>query len=175
MKTLVLTHGQIALVDDADYEWLSQWKWHAHRATPLETFYARRNVFLGRWPKHQQHFKCVLMHRAILGLRQGDGIKVDHRDGKGLNNQRYNLRVCNNSESASNRKVWHNSQSGFKGVFRYVGRTGMVRWVARINYEGKPKSLGRFADARQAAARYDQAALEIQGEFACTNKSMGLL
>jgi hypothetical protein len=37
MKQITLTKGQFAIVDDEDYEWLSQWKWHvAHGyAVPL--------------------------------------------------------------------------------------------------------------------------------------------
>jgi len=28
MKHIELTQGKRAVVDEADYEWLSQWKWH---------------------------------------------------------------------------------------------------------------------------------------------------
>ena len=29
MRRIPLTRGQVAIVDDADYAWLSQWKWCA--------------------------------------------------------------------------------------------------------------------------------------------------
>ena len=31
MKEIQLTQGQVAIVDDADFEWLRQWKWHAQQ------------------------------------------------------------------------------------------------------------------------------------------------
>ena len=27
MKTILLSKGKVAIVNDEDYEWLSQWKW----------------------------------------------------------------------------------------------------------------------------------------------------
>jgi hypothetical protein len=32
MKHIPLTQGQFAIVDDADFEWLSKWKWTAQRS-----------------------------------------------------------------------------------------------------------------------------------------------
>ena len=31
MREISLSQGQVALVDDADYSWLSQWKWFAYK------------------------------------------------------------------------------------------------------------------------------------------------
>ncbi len=42
MKTISLTRGLVAIVDDEDFEFLSQWKWHA--AKQPNTFYACRTV-----------------------------------------------------------------------------------------------------------------------------------
>ena len=38
MKEIPLTQGQVALIDDDDYEWASQYKWHAQKKN--HTFYA---------------------------------------------------------------------------------------------------------------------------------------
>lgn len=29
IKTIALTKGKVALVDDDDYDWINQWKWNA--------------------------------------------------------------------------------------------------------------------------------------------------
>jgi hypothetical protein len=31
MKKIKLTQGRFACVDNEDFKWLSQWKWHYHR------------------------------------------------------------------------------------------------------------------------------------------------
>ncbi len=72
MKKIPLTQGQVALVDDADYEWLSRWKWCAMWCSSTDSFYAVRHIRLpnGKWT-------TLRMHRAILGLKRGDSRQVD--------------------------------------------------------------------------------------------------
>lgn len=41
MKEIPLTQGKVASVDDCDYEYLNQWKWHPLKSG--KTFYAVRN------------------------------------------------------------------------------------------------------------------------------------
>ncbi len=82
MKEIRLTQGKVALIDDADFEWLSQWKWRCSRH--FRTWYAMRTVHsLGKT-------MTVSMHRLITGAKPGE--QVDHVDGNGINNQRNNLR-----------------------------------------------------------------------------------
>ena len=107
MRKIKLTQRKYALVDNSDYDWLSQWKWHAVRER--YTFYAMRREGGSR----------VLMHRVILGLKKGRTnakLVPDHRNRNGLNNQRYNLRIVTKSVNALNSRLRVDSSSGIKGV-----------------------------------------------------------
>jgi len=61
MKEIKLTKGQVALVDDEDFEYLNQWKWFAH--VRRDRYYAARSDWSNR-PKS----KTISMHRVILGI-----------------------------------------------------------------------------------------------------------
>lgn len=60
MKKIPLTQGKFALVDDSDYEWLNQWKWHFHNG------YA---VMSG--PRGTEKREHILMHREIMKTPNG--------------------------------------------------------------------------------------------------------
>ena len=54
--------------------------------------------------------------------------------------------------------------SGYKGVvYQHNG------WVARINYDGKNKYIGRFKTDIDAASAYNNAALTYHTEYAYIN------
>ena len=50
-----------------------------------------------------------------------------------------------------------------------------VQIRAHIRHDGKLIFLGTFESAEAAAIAYDEAAIRMHGEFAVTNKSLGLL
>jgi AP2 domain len=156
MKMIPLTQGQVALVDDADFEWLSAFKWHAHKR-PGGTFYALRNV-----PSLRGGRTTLRMHRAILS-----GIpEVDHVNRNSLDNQRYNLRPATHSQNLANRGCQIDNTSGFKGVSWHKGSS---KWHARIIVNQLCQYLGTFSEIEAAARAYDAAARENFGEFACLN------
>lgn len=45
MKKIPLSQGFFAIVSDADYAYLSQWKWYAHRPYSKGSWYARKVAF----------------------------------------------------------------------------------------------------------------------------------
>lgn len=153
MKQIKLTQGKFALVDDADYEWLSQFKWYVDEMRTI--CYAR--AMIGR--------KAERMHRLILGFEPGDRRLTDHIDGDGLNNQRHNLRECDHSQNLQN-KPKHKGKSRYKGV---SWEKRQRKWIAVIKTKTKRIHLGSFEDDIEAAKIYDKAAGQYFGEFACLN------
>lgn len=151
MKKIPLTQGQFAIVDDADFEWLSQWKWHYS----IGYAYSKELKELGG--------KTLLMHRLIMNTPKG--MDVDHKDLDTLNNQRSNLRNCSRSENMAN-QVRVESSSGYKGVTRDRARN---KWKTQLMFHGKNIFQERFDDKVDAAKAYDKAAIEYFGEFANLN------
>lgn len=159
MKTIPLTRGMVALVDDSDFDWLSQWDWHVHSSRDM--LYAARSEYNPQTGK----IKTVLMHREIL--KAPSNKLVDHKDRNSMNCQRYNLRITNRLGSSRNRSGWKKKpESNFKGVF-FRKDTG--KWRAGICVDYKMIWLGQFDSAKDAARAYDARAAKHFGEFAVLN------
>lgn len=150
MKEIPLTQGKVALVDDEDFEWLLQWKWHAEKHG--RTWYARGKV----------NGKLISMHCIIMNTPAGK--VTDHASGNGLDNRRDNLRVCTKYENRCNTRKHRDNSHSFKGTFRH-GKN----WSARIHIYGKDIHLGTYLTEVEAAHAYDSAAREIHGKFAHLN------
>lgn len=167
MRKIKLTQGKWAMVDDEDYGWLSQWRWHAIK-TPY-TFYVVRNS-----PKVKGRQNTIRMHRQILTPKIGQ--LVDHINHNGLDNRKENLRFCGHSQNQFNKRKWKNTTSKFKGVSwqRAVGKW-RGRWKAQIRISYKLIYLGVFINQIEAAQAYDCAAKKYFKNRACTNKDLGLL
>lgn len=159
MRQILLTRGKFALVDNADYAWLSQWKWFASQTRFL--YYARRGTPVVKDKRAGEN-----MHRLILGLQPGDKRQCDHIDGDGLNNQRSNLRICTATQNQQNTRKQKSGSSRYKGVSRYPGNR---KWRSQIQVSGKTIHLGYFSSEKAAAIAYNQAALKHFGEFAYLN------
>lgn len=156
-RTIPLTQGYVAVVDDKDYEWLSQWKWCAKKtvlANGRIKLYAHRRI--GN--------STITMHRLIVNA--GSDTLVDHADGNGLNNRRCNLRQATVAANCWNSNPRCNTSSRYKGV-SWHKRVG--KWAAAIRLCGRSRHLGYFADEVEAARAYDRAAKEHFGEFARLN------
>lgn len=156
---MVPAGGTFALVSDADFERLNQWKWFSWkpRATSTTHYVCAFDSVRGR----------LYLHREVLGMQTGDPTQVDHHNGDGLNNQRENLRLATNLQNQFNKKVRADSGSKLKGVRWH--RQNEV-WQPRIKINGKEKSLGSYLNKYAAAYAYNVAAKLLQGEFARLNE-----
>ena len=156
VKTIQLTQGQVALVDDKNYNWLNQHKWSADK-----------RVIKGRifwYARRKEGKRKVYMHREIAAVA---GIaEIDHRDGDGLNNQEENLRPAQHAQNACNRRKADGCTSKSKGVSWDSRRS---KWRAYIAPNGHQKHLGYFDDEIAATKAHDAAATSAFGQFARTN------
>ena len=148
MKIIKLvTPGYEALVDDEDYERLIRYRWKLVRSGSGNTDYALS--------------RDMRMHRVIMHV--WDSRKVDHRDGNGLNNQKYNLRICTSGQNKANAVKY--GKGKYKGVFPWGNK-----WRVYIGDKcGRMEYLGVFQDERVAALAWNKRALELHGEFARLN------
>lgn len=152
IRLIPLTQGQNAIVDAADYEWLSRWNWFARRDNRTHSFYAGR----------REGGQTIWMHRVVLQCVPN--CQTDHCNHNTLDNRRVNLRQCTPSENQWNRKISRNNSSGFKGVH---WNKRVQKWVARIRHCGEYKYLGGFEDLQDAIQAYKNAAKDLHGAFAC--------
>lgn len=145
-------------------DWLDEIiRYHWTAAFRGKTFYAFRNARASDIGPGTTS-STIWMHRFILNAPKG--IRVDHKDGNGLNNVPPNIRLATGGGNEQNRGILPTNTSGFKGVHRCLF-TG--RWRAQIHAGGKRIELGRFDDILDAALAYNEATLKHHGEFANLN------
>ena len=142
-KTIPLTQGKFAIVDDEDYPDLSKYRWYAVKLG--NTYYARRHP-LGK--KGNGGF--IHMHRIVAGTPKGRD--TDHINGNGLDNRRGNLRVVTRRENQQNRHTRKTSK--YPGVsWDWQNQ----KWRASIKAKGKQHNLGRYDDEETAGLVYAMA------------------
>lgn len=153
VRQIPLTQGKVALVDEEDYEMVSQFKWYAHLAHNI--WYARRSV-------HTPRQFAIRLHRFILDAPSD--MQVDHINGDGLDNRRANLRLCTETENNRNARKKPGS-SRFKGVHWHKAS---CKWCAAIQVNLRRLHLGLF-DSEEAAHRaYCEASAKYHGKFGRT-------
>ena len=149
-KSIRLQYTDIPiLVDDEDYEWLSQYRWRL--------FLSKSNVYAVTSVSGQE----ILMHRLIMNA--GPGQSIDHKSGNGLDNSRTNLRFATQKQNTANMRKRSGTTSKYKGVWYFAE---INKWTARIQNE----YLGCFDTEEEAAVTYNEAARIRFGEFARPNE-----
>ena len=145
MKTIPLTKGYEAIVDDEDYETVAGYKW-----------YASINVFPnGKKYVYAKHMLPVIngkrreerMHQLLMEVPHG--LHVDHINGDTLDNRKSNMRIVTNRQNNMNR---HQTKSS-----KYPGVTWAKReqrWIAQAQIGGKHIHIGSFRSEEDAHAAY---------------------
>ncbi len=168
VREIPLVNGGVALVDDADFDQLSQFRWRAVRSKRMfgpDRFYAARTEERPRVDGVRKRVQ-VFMHKMIIPEHK----IIDHRDGNGLNNQCENLRPATPSLNQANQASVKPHSSRYRGV-RWHSRA--KRWYAEVKANQRCVYLGSFTNEVDAAIAYDEAAIRFFGEFASPNFPQG--
>ncbi len=156
MKSMTIADGLSVRVDDEDFSRLRHRTWRLVRSKKGGSYVAAKTTERGR-------FRLLYLHREVLDAPAG--VPVDHINGDTLDNRKENLRLCSASTNQQNRHAVFGA-SRYKGV---CWHKSCRKWQAAIKVEGRSIHLGLFADERDAALAYDQAARRDFGDFAHTN------
>jgi len=143
MKTIPLSKGAVALVDDADYPRATAFKWFlgGHKGRR----YAARSVTRGGG------HTTLYLHRFLL--EPPPGLEVDHRNGDGLDCRRDNLRVVTHKVNQANI-----SARPTRNVDRLRGR-----YAVRLKVDGRTRRFGRFDTLEEALGMAETARLDVFG------------
>ena len=153
VKRIKLRSGEETIIDDDDFDAVTQWKWSLNQ-----------NGYAYRAYRYGGKIKEVFLHRFINKTPKGK--QTDHVNGVKLDNRKKNLRSATSKENMANRCSVKGSSSRFKGVSLFK-RNG--KWTAQIRADGKLKYLGLFNKEEDAAMAYDEEAKKIHGKFARLN------
>lgn len=165
MGILIITSKRLGTVevfyDDFDYKLVSEHRWFACKGQNSNTIYARTAYI------KEGRYRSRLMHRLIL-LNTPRSLHIDHKNGNGLDNRRINLRICTPSQNSANQSIAKNNKTGCKGINKIIGKT-KISYRAQITVDKKQINLGCFKSLKEAAAAYNEAAINYFGEFAKVN------
>lgn len=163
MKYIQLTQGKKVIVDDIDFDFINQYKFHYEKKWK----YARR-MSTKRMDGYGR--KIIFLHQDIARRKYGNydtkKYKVDHINRNTLDCRRENIRLVTSAESCQNRGLFKNKTQG-----RYVGVSlrPKHRWQARITFNKKTIHLGSFDTEKEAVTAYNKKAKELYGKYAHIN------
>lgn len=158
MKLLYTVSGHEILVSDKDYKKVSLYRWYLERKK--NTNYVKtHSLYMGK-------VRWFYIHQLILGtVACGHKLQIDHKNHNGVDNRRKNIKIVTHSDNIKNRRK-HRGASIYTGVSKHSNN----KWLARININGKQKSIGVFINEIDAAKAYNKAALKTGNKFYMINK-----
>lgn len=148
MKEIKLTKGFVAIVDDADFEYLNQFVWHVSISPKDDVKYAAAHVIKNKPP--------IRMHRLLFP----DAIEVDHKNGDGLDNRRDNLRPATRSQNLRNSRKRDGMKSKYRGVSLYNKGLYKNKWSASVVINRKHIWLGAYPTEEEAAIAFNNGCIK---------------
>ena len=146
MKKIALTQGKYALVDDDDFDTLSNHKWYAE--VDIRNAYALRE-----WRSDGRR-GSVYMHHEVVGFPKKGNV-VDHINGDGLDNRKENLRIVSHRENIGNNKRKRLGLAKSKYVGVTLEKKNLKKpWKAQARINGISKHIGLFSTEEEASLAY---------------------
>jgi hypothetical protein len=113
----------------------------------------------GYWTVNVVDNISLKVHRIIWILSFGiipEGLRVDHKDGNGFNNDLLNLQLLTNPQNVrALNSPYECNTSGYLGVFKRPNNS----WQAMMRRFGKLHYLGTFSNPKSAARAYNEAVI----------------
>lgn len=135
-------YGRIEfIIDKEDVERCKPYKWHIDYNN---NFYASTNI---RVTTNKQ--KRIKLHRFIMNCPENK--VVDHINRDTLDNRKFNMRICTQTDNKTNRK---DNTSGRCGVYYNFD---CKKWYARIQINKTQHDLGMFETKEEAINARKQA------------------
>lgn len=146
------------IFDKEDYDLIKDYCWHRHQDGYLRTCCEHFNDEQGK-----RHNKYIMLHQ-LLGKHYniGNGVEVDHINGKPYDNRKINLRESDHSLNMKNVRLSVSNTSGHKGV-HYSKREN--KWKAYITCNTEQIHLGTFLLYEDAVKAREEAERIYFGEF----------
>lgn len=156
MKIIPLSQGYETIIDDNDYDLVTQYSWHVIFKNANKIPYAQNRI----WNKELKKYENWSLHRWLL--RPPKNMDIDHINGNSLDNRRSNLQVVPRSMNIFNKAPYHKSKrsSQYRGVCWDKSRN---KWSAHICRQGKQKTIGRYDNEKDAALAYNKEAIKLYG------------
>jgi len=145
MQQIPLSQGMFAIVDDADFQLLSEFRWCYRAERDGKQGYAVRHV------KTDGKDRLLYLHRQLMQPEKGQTVIFLNHDS--LDCRRENLRAVSIKEARHHQRVRSNSKSGIKGI-RYNARA--QTWTARMYRDGQLVTIGTFNWRQDAIDAYEK-------------------
>ena len=145
MAVIELSNGNLAMVDDEDYQSINRLHWYKSGDVAVASFFSSVGMVV------------VSMPRFLLGLKTGDKRVVIHSNGNKLDCRRSNIKIKTRADVMSASKIKTNNKSGYRGVSELSNGS----WRAQIASHGAQHYIGTFKTAKDASAAYKEAEKEM--------------